>query len=467
MKKIDSVNTRFLALLTVTATLGGFLFGFDTAVISGTISFVKKQYAMDSLMEGWYVSSALVGCIAGVAASGKIGNIFGRKKAMLLSALLFISSALGCAFAPGTFILIVFRLIGGLGIGAASVICPMYISEIAPSHIRGKLVTYYQLAITIGILAAYFSNSVIQTPATLSAANPGWMQFIFTQEVWRGMFSVGIFPAFVFLLLIIFIPESPRWLALKKRNTEAVIVLSSIAGVHHAKTEMEAIQNSLAHSPGGKLGQLFTGNLKRPVWIGILLAALSQFSGINAIIYYGPSVLEKAGFQLGDALGGQVTIGTVNMLFTFVAIYFIDKVGRKPLLLWGIGGTIISLLLAAVLFAADISSGWMVLIPILLFIACFAFSFGPVTWVVISEIFPTSVRGVAVAVSTMSLWVANWIVGQFFPILLHGAGASVTFLVFAIFSGFAFYLSWEKIPETKERSLEEIEQFWETKYTGG
>lgn len=461
MQKTTAVNFGFLTLLTVTATLGGFLFGFDTAVISGTISFVKNQYAMSPLMEGWYVSSALVGCIAGVAVSGKLGNIFGRKKVMLLSGLLFMLSAIGCAFAPGAFVLIVFRLIGGLGIGVASVICPMYISEMAPSHVRGKLVTYYQLAITIGILVAYFSNSVIQTSAT-SSATSGWMQLIFTREIWRGMFSVGIIPAFVFLLMIFFIPESPRWLALKKRSAEAEKVLISISGVAHAKTEMKSITNSLEDSVAVKFSELFKGTLKRPIWIGVLLAALSQFSGINAIIYYGPSILEKAGFQLGDALGGQVTIGMVNMLFTFVAIYFIDRVGRKPLLLWGIGGAVLSLLLAAVLFAADISGGWLVLIPVILFIACFAFSFGPVTWVVISEIFPTNVRGEAVAVSTMSLWVANWIVGQFFPLLLQGTGASVTFLVFALFSVYAFYITWKKIPETKGRSLEEIERFWKS-----
>lgn len=459
MQKTNTVHLGFLTLLTVTATLGGFLFGFDTAVISGTISFVKNQYAMSPLMEGWYVSSALVGCIAGVAASGKLGTMLGRKKVMLLSALLFMISAVGCAFTPAAFMLIVFRLVGGLGIGVASVICPMYISEMAPSHLRGKLVTYYQLAITIGILVAYFSNSVIQTSAS-SSVTSGWMQLIFTQEIWRGMFSVGIIPAFVFLLMIFFIPESPRWLALKKRNAEAEKVLINISGADHAKTEMLSIQDSLAHSDTVRTGELFKGILKRPIWIGILLAALSQFSGINAIIYYGPSILEKAGFQLGDALGGQVTIGIVNMLFTFVAIYFIDRVGRKPLLLWGIGGAVLSLLLAAVLFAADISTGWFVLIPVILFIACFAFSFGPVTWVVISEIFPTKVRGEAVAISTMSLWIANWIVGQFFPLLLQGAGASGTLLVFALFSVYAFYITWKKIPETKGKSLEEIEQFW-------
>lgn len=459
MKKTNSINFRFLSLLTITAALGGFLFGFDTAVISGTISFVKSQYAMDSLMEGWYVSSALAGCIAGVAAMGKISTLLGRKKVMFLSAVLFIVSVTGCAFAPNVSTLIIFRLIGGIGIGISSVVCPMYISEMAPSQLRGKLVTYYQLAITIGILLAYFSNALIQSEASTKAS--GWLAQTFILEPWRGMFAVGIIPAMIFVLMALFIPESPRWLALKNRTAEAGSILTSIAGSSYAKKELEEIQNAISHSENTKVVDLFRGQLKKPILIGILLAALSQFSGINAIIYYGPSILEKAGFQLGDALGGQVTIGVVNMLFTIVAIYYIDKLGRKPLLLWGIGGAILSLLLAAVLFAADISIAWLVLIPIVLFIACFAFSFGPVTWVVVSEIFPTKVRGEAVAISTMSLWLANWIVGQFFPALLNNAGAAFTFLVFAIFSAYAFYITWKKIPETKGKSLEEIEKFWE------
>ncbi|UKJ09268.1 sugar porter family MFS transporter [Solitalea lacus] len=463
MQKDSTLNTRFLTLITLAATLGGFLFGFDTAVISGTIAFVKQQYNLDALMEGWFVSSALLGSIVGVAISGKMGDQLGRKKVMLFSAFLFGISAIGCAVAPSAFSLIVFRLIGGLGIGVASVICPMYIAELAPSHARGKLVTYYQLAITIGILTAYFSNAAIESVSGNKVEGTGWLQLVFHQESWRGMFATGIIPALLFLLMILFVPESPRWLAMKKRTNEALQVLTKIFGPAHAETEIEAIVGSLESSENNtNLSAVFEQSLRKPIVIGILLAALSQFSGINAIIYYGPSILEKAGFKLGEALGGQVTIGIVNVLFTFVAIYVIDKKGRKPLLLWGIGGAVISLVMAAVLFALNTTS-FLVLIPIILFIACFAFSFGPVTWVVISEIFPTNVRGVAVAISTMSLWVANWIVGQFFPLMLHEVGASVTFLIFALFSAYAFILSWKKIPETKGKTLEEIEHFWKHK----
>ncbi|MFB6454147.1 sugar porter family MFS transporter [Chitinophaga sp. Hz27] len=455
MNKQSAINTRYLTLITLTATLGGFLFGFDTAVISGAIPFVKSQYHMNALMEGWFVSSALLGCIAGVFVSGWLGNVLGRKKVMLLSAILFAISAAGCTFTPDATWLIIFRLIGGTGIGAASVICPMYIAELAPASLRGKMVTFYQLAITVGILAAYFSNSLIQSGADSQAISTGWLHLMFNSEVWRGMFAVGIIPAVLFLLMSVFIPESPRWLALRAQFNKAQRILARISGNEEADREMKEITTSLNESKNNQ-GARFNGSLKKALFIGILLAALSQFSGINAIIYYGPSILEHAGLQLGQALGGQVTIGIVNTLFTFVAIYIIDRYGRKPLLLWGIGGAVVSLLTTALLFALNIVNGWVVLLPIVIFIACFAFSFGPVTWVIINEIFPTAVRSNAIAVSTMSLWIANWLVGQFFPLCLQYAGAAVSFLGFAVFSMFAFWISWKKLPETSGKTLEEI-----------
>jgi SP family arabinose:H+ symporter-like MFS transporter len=457
MQTKPAINFIYLGFVTLTATLGGFLFGFDTAVISGTIFFVKQQFGMDALMEGWFVSSALLGCIAGVAASGKFSNMLGRKKVMLLSALLFAISAIGCAFTPDAFWLIIFRLIGGLGIGMASVICPMYIAELAPSQIRGKLVTYYQLAITIGILVAYFSNATIQSHAVNTVAASGWYDLLFAKEIWRGMFVIGVLPAIIFIVLILFIPESPRWLALKNKTEKAKAILSSITNAQQAQEDIKAIQHSFQNKPI-QLKELFKGRLALPLMIGILLAALGQFSGINAIIYYGPSILEKAGFKLSDALGGQITIGLVNMLFTFVAIFVIDRGGRKPLLMWGIAGSALALLLAGILFAFSITNGGAIMTCIIVFIACYAFSFGPVQWVVISEIFPTNIRSEAVAISTMALWIANWMVGQFFPIL--NQWPAVPFFVFAVCCIAALWLTWKKIPETKGRSLEEIEGFW-------
>ncbi|WP_143305963.1 sugar porter family MFS transporter [Chitinophaga vietnamensis] len=442
-------NARYLRLLTFTATLGGFLFGFDTAVISGVIPYVRVLYNMDALLEGSFVGSALAGCILGVSMSGWMGNRFGRRPVMLLSALLFALSAIGCTFAGNAYSLIFFRLIGGIGIGAASVISPMYISELAPPSLRGRMVTYYQLAITIGILAAYFSNAMIQP----------WRDseeyFLFRDEIWRYMFAVSAIPALLFLVMSGMIPESPRWLAMQGNYAAAQAITAKISGPEAAIEEMAMIRSSLSVAQV-KLKDMFSGHYRQALLVGILLAALSQFSGINAVIYYGPSLLEQAGFGLGQALGGQVTIGIVNMLFTLVATYSIDRYGRKPLLLWGIGGAVLSLLATAALFAGHLASGWLVLLPIMTFIACFAFSFGPVTWVIINEIFPVRVRSGAIAIATMSLWIANWIVGQFFPLLLLHGGPALTFLLFAACSAFAFWLSWKKIPETKGMPLEEI-----------
>lgn len=445
-----------LAFITVTATLGGFLFGFDTAVISGTIRLVTQQFGMGTAMEGWYVSSALLGCIAGVAISGRAGDSFGRKKVMLAAALLFAISAIGAAFSSGTVSLIFFRLIGGIGIGVASVVCPMYLAELAPPKMRGKLIAYYQLAITIGILVAYFSNALVQSNAGSALTGSEWKDLLFRNESWRGMYAVGIIPALLFFILIFFIPESPRWLAMREQPEKAEAILGRINDPFTAREEIRTIRASVQEGPKAGFKEVFHQRYRKPLFIGVALAALSQFSGINAIIYYGPSILEKAGFRLGEALGGQVTIGIVNTLFTLVAIFWIEKWGRRPLLMAGIGGAIFSLVATAVLFALHVDNGWLILTPVILFIACFAFSFGPVTWVIISEIFPTSVRSSAVAISTMALWVANWLVGQFFPMMLNGTGPSITFLVFAGFSAAAFYISWKLIPETKGKSLESI-----------
>lgn len=456
MNRTAARSTGLLAFITITATLGGFLFGFDTAVISGTIGLVTQQYQMGTAMQGWYVSSALLGCIAGVAVSGRAGDWLGRKKVMLAAAFLFAVSAIGAAFSTGTISLISFRLIGGLGIGIASVVCPMYLAELAPARIRGKLIAYYQLAITIGILVAYFSNATIQSNSGDPLTGSTWSDLIFRQESWRGMYAAGIIPALLFFLLIFFIPESPRWLSMKRFNDQAEAILMKLNDPVTAATEISNISKEQQGATNNAFNEVWLAKYRKPLIIGISLAALSQFSGINAIIYYGPSILEKAGFRLGEALGGQVTIGIVNTLFTLVAIFSIDHWGRRPLLITGIGGAILSLLATAVLFAEHAASGWLILTPVILFIACFAFSFGPVTWVIIAEIFPTKVRSSAVAISTMALWVANWLVGQFFPLLLNNTGPAVTFIVFAAFSALALFITVKMIPETKGQSLESI-----------
>lgn len=453
-------NKRYFFLVCFIAAIGGFLFGFDTAVISGVLGFVSKDFHFSLFMEGWFVSSALLGCVIGVAAAGKLSDRFGRKKIMLMSASLFFISALGCMLANHSGLLILFRLVGGLGIGVASMICPLYIAEFSPSHFRGRMVALYQLAITLGIVAAYFTNAYLVNVSIHNSFN-GLLHWIVTVDVWRSMIGIGMIPAFFFLLLLFLVPESPRWLIMNGKEIEAIKHLQKITTKEAAIEEVMEIKESMKGETGS-LKELFSPVYRVALIIGLALPFLSQVSGINAIIYFGPAILDKAGFSLGDALGGQVTIGIINVLFTFVAIFTVDRWGRKPLLLLGISGAVLSLIILGFLFKLNVLEGPWILIFILLFIACFAFSFGPVSWIIISEIFPTSIRGRAMSLATLSLWVGNFFVGQMTPLMLKSNhwGPAATFWTFAVLCAPGLWLTWKLIPETKGKTLEDIEKFW-------
>ncbi|MEX0600764.1 MAG: sugar porter family MFS transporter, partial [Rhodothermales bacterium] len=428
----DEPNMRYLLGLALIASLGGFLFGYDTAVISGTIGFVKDKFALDAVMEGWYVSSALVGCVAGVSVAGYLSDRFGRKRVLLLAAALFSVSAIGCALSGSQFSLIVFRLVGGLGVGVASMLSPLYISEISPANIRGRLVALYQLAITVGILCSYFVNAGLLSAAQAAApAGGGLFQFVFVEEVWRGMLGSEVVPALLFFVLLLFVPESPRWLVARNRSGEAREVLSRVGGGTVADRQLREIHATLEHEPESWKRILAQPGIRFALFLGIALAFLTQVSGINAIIYYGPRILEEAGFALSDALGGQVVIGIVNVVFTFVAIWKIDDLGRRPLLIWGVSGLVMSLVVIGLLFRFDVTEGPWLLIFILFFIACFAASFGPVIWVLLSEMYPTRVRGRAMSVATLALWVGTALVGQTVPWLLETIQPSGTYWLFA------------------------------------
>jgi SP family arabinose:H+ symporter-like MFS transporter len=455
-------NKWYLFLVSFVAAMGGFLFGFDTAVISGTISLVTNDFSLNAVSEGWFVSCALLGCIIGVSISGKLSDAYGRKIVMILSAILFLFSAIGCMVSESFTTLIIFRLVGGLGIGVASMVSPLYISEIAPSRMRGTMVTLYQLALTIGIVLAYFSNAYLAEHASQSYIS-GAAQKIFSDQVWRGMLGLGAVPAVIFLICLFFVPESPRWLLLKGRDEKAAYIITKLDGAAAAERELGAFRKESSQEETS-FSELFRPVYRRALWIGLLLPFLSQVCGINAVIYYGPRILEQAGFTLNNALGGQVTIGLVNVVFTFIAIFTIDKWGRRPLLFAGVGGAVLSLITIGALFALDVTSGPWILIAILAFIACFAFSFGPVCWVVVSEIFPNAVRGRAVALATLSLWIGNFLVGQLTPVMLSGIGSSWTFWIFALCCSPALWITWKLIPETKGRSLENIEAFWKDTY---
>ena len=455
-------KSSYLYFICLVAALGGFLFGFDTAVISGTVSLVKQDFHLDAVSEGWFVSCALLGCIIGVSVSGKLSDQYGRKSVLITSALLFLVSALGCMLTTTFNGLILFRIVGGLGIGVASMVSPLYLSEFAPSRLRGRMVSLYQLALTVGIITAYFSNAWLVNHSSASYATASF-QLLFSKDVWRAMLGLTALPALVFLICLFLVPESPRWLLLKGNTLKAKHILLRIEGQQAADAEIIAF-NAQQNTKEVSIKELFKPVYRKPLLIGLTLPFLSQVCGINAVIYYGPRILEQAGFTLNNALGGQVTIGLVNVVFTFVAIFTIDKWGRRPLLFTGIGGAVTALLLIGSLFALGVTSGPWILLGILAFIACFAFSFGPVCWVVIGEIFPNAIRGKAMALATLSLWVANFLVGQLTPIMLEGLGASWTFWIFAICCSPALWITWKLIPETKGRSLEHIEEHWKKSY---
>ena len=470
----SSPSPYYLALVCGVAALGGFLFGFDTAVISGVVGFVKDEFSMSAAMEGWFVSSALLGCILGVAMAGKLSDSFGRKKVMLLSAVLFTVSAAGCMIARDDTVLIIYRLVGGIGVGIASMVSPLYISEFAPARMRGKLVALYQLAITLGILCAYFSNAWLLQVSAGSASTAGpdaagsgsFLNWVVWEHVWRGMLGIEVLPAVVFLICLFLVPESPRWLVLKGREAEAAVLLSRINGAEKASAELDAIRNSFRDEKG-RLSELLSPPYRLALLIGLLLPFFSQVSGINAIIYYGPRILEEAGFTLGDALGGQVTIGIVNAVFTTAAVFTVDRWGRKPLLLLGVSCAVLSLIAIGILFSMKITQGPWILLLILFYIAGFAFSFGPVCWIVIGEIYPTAIRGRAMSLATLALWTGTFLVGQMTPVLLDGIGPSGTFWLFAILCSPTLWLTWKLIPETKGKSLEAIEQYWKTRSASG
>lgn len=441
--------------ISITVAIGGLLFGFDTAVISGIIGMVKEQFSLSTGLEGWLVSSGLLGCIIGVITTGFISDRIGRKKSILFAGLMFLLSAVGCAFANGFDLLVTARLIGGIGVGMASVLSPMYIAEFAPAKSRGRMIAYYQLAITVGILLAYFSNASLVSFAQSSFSSKSFDWF-FSQQTWRPMFLMMAVPSIVFLILLTGIPESPRWLILVNRKTEAEQILHKIRTDEEAAKEIRDIENDLSRKNAKKLS-ISDPAVRLPLLIGIVLAVLQQFSGINAIIYYGPSIFQSAGIPSDNALVFQVIIGAVNLLFTFVAIRYADKFGRKFLLKTGLSGIVLSLVLCGLLFYIGQTQGILLLVLMLVYIACFAFSLGPVTWIIINEIFPTEVRVKAVSICTLALWIAVWLVGQFFPWLLERAGAAVTFWMFAVFSLINFFFSWNVVKETKGKTLEEMD----------
>lgn len=458
-------SKSFLAIVCFTASLGGVLFGFDTAVISGTFSMVKEFYALSDLEGGWFTSSALVGAIAGALFAGLLSDRYGRKPVLLLAAFLFFVSALGSAVPPSFTSLIFARLIGGLGVGMASVLAPMYISEFSPPHLRGRLVALYQLSIVIGILLAYFSNwmllnfSEVRGIITVEA---GLLVKIFISEVWRGMFAAEIIPAVLFILMLFLIPDSPRWLVKNRQSEKGFEILVKISGVEIARADLQEIKKSLHHGRG-KITNFFRPGLRLALLVGVGLSVFGQFTGVNIVVYYGPSILEGAGFPLDNALQFQVAIGIINLVFTIIALWKIDQWGRRPLLIGGMSVVTLSLVVIGILFSAGATSSIWILIVLCVYMASLALSINSVIWVLTGEIFPNQIRGMGMSISTFFNWSVNFITAFLFPWYVANAGMDIGFFTFAgicLVATLFFYLF---IPETKGKSLEEIENIWLTK----
>lgn len=455
----------FLVFISGIAAIGGFLFGFDMAVISGVLPLMQQQFELAPLQEGWLVSSALAGCIIGVGASGSLGDRLGRKKLLITAGFLFLLSTIGSALFLSFGAIIWARIIGGLGVGIASNIVPLYLSEIAPASKRGRYVTFYQLAVTMGILTAYLTNYGILTLAENAIGHPVLiLEYLFLTEAWRGMFLVEALPALLFIVGLVYVPESPRWLIRKGQAVQARVILGKITDNTEADREATIIEQH-TNKKTGSYRDLLEPDMRRPLILGLLLPLFSQFCGINAIIYYGPTILTNAGISLSNSFQSQIIFGVANMIFTFIAIWKVDQLGRRPLYLAGTAGASISLLLTGLFFFMPGIPGLWILITVSLFLASFAFSIGPLKFVVASEIFPTHIRARALGLSIMVMWIADAIVGQITAVMLREIGTSYTFLFFAFFCVVAFLTVYRLLPETKGKSLEEIEAFWKKSNT--
>ena len=461
----STINFSYLIFLSVVAALGGFLFGYDTAVISGTIAQVTQLFQLDALQQGWYVGCALVGSIVGVLFAGILSDKLGRKLTMVISAVLFSTSALGCALSADFAQLVVYRIIGGVGIGVVSIVSPLYISELAVAQYRGRLVSLYQLAVTVGFLGAYLVNyQLLAWAESGTQLSVDWLNKIFITEVWRGMLGMETLPAILFFIIIFFIPESPRWLIVRGKELKAVNILEKIYNsITEAKSQLNETKSVLTSETKSEWSLLMKPGIFKAVIIGVCIAILGQFMGVNAVLYYGPSIFENAGLSGGDSLFYQVLVGLVNTLTTVLALVIIDKVGRKKLVYYGVSGMVVSLILIGLYFlfgdSLEVSSLFL-LVFFLFYVFCCAVSICAVVFVLLSEMYPTKVRGLAMSIAGFALWIGTYLIGQLTPWMLQNLTPAGTFFLFALMCVPYMLIVWKLVPETTGKSLEEIERYW-------
>ena len=439
-----NINIRYVIFLAATAALGGLLFGFDIAIITGAGPFLTETFHLSDLSLGWAFSSLLFGCVLGSAIAGRLTDFYGRKNILLVVSVLFAVTSVATGMAPNFSAFIVARFIGGLAVGGASILSPMYVAEVSPPSLRGRLGTLYQMSIVTGILASYAINYLLRG---VGPAN------------WRWMFITGVVPSLLFFLLLLGVPETPRFLFMAGKEQQAIAILERIAGREEAEFEASEIRASLVNKRRA-WRELLRPGIRRAVLVGFCLAILVHVSGINTIIDYAPAILKSAGWKIDAALFSTLIIGLTNFAFTFVSFWAIDRYGRKPLYIVGSLGMTAALvmLLSSVLLARFESTA--ILVYILAYLAFFSSCIGPVFWTLVAEIFPNDLRGTAMVVPVLTQWIANAAVVLFFPLAFNQLGKGITFAFLAAMSLLQAIFTWFFVPETKNKPLEEIEEYW-------
>ncbi|MEM1126112.1 MAG: sugar porter family MFS transporter [Bacteroidota bacterium] len=459
-------NLVSITLITVVATIGGFLFGFDSGVINGTVDGLQSAFNSDSVGTGFNVASMLLGCAAGAFFAGRLADNYGRRTLLIASAVLFIVSAFGSGISTGSLEFVIYRILGGLAVGAASVMSPAYISEIAPAQIRGRLTTVQQIAIISGLFAAFVSNYYLAQAAGASTAT-FWMGY----QAWRWMFWIELIPAVIFFVTLLTIPESPRYLVSSGQGERAYDVLARLFGERHAEAKVADIRASLAtdHRPSfSDLIDKATGKVRGVVWIGIGLATFQQLVGINVIFYYGAVLWQAVGFSEGDALLINIVSGGISIAACIGTILLVDKIGRKPLLWIGSAGMAISLILVSVAFSTGVldasgalqlsdNMGILALVAANVYVVFFNGTWGPVMWVMLGEMFPNQIRGSGLAVSGLFQWGSNFGITMTFPILLSSIGLAAAYGIYAFFAAVSVWFVLQFVRETKGLELEEME----------
>ncbi|MFH7002027.1 sugar porter family MFS transporter [Flavobacterium bizetiae] len=457
---MKNYNYTFLLSISLVAALGGLLFGYDWVVIGGAKPFYEIYFGISNspALQGWAMSSALVGCVAGAAVAGKLADTYGRRPMLIAAAILFSLSALGTGASETFTVFIIWRIIGGIGIGIASTISPLYIAEIAPQETRGLFVSINQLTVVIGILAAQITNMLITEVIPAGYTHVEILASWNGQTGWRWMFWAGFFPAVLFFILMFLIPESPRYLAKKGNYDTAENTLTKIGGLAYAKEATVKIKETFTDESEKTDFRMLLDKKALPILtIGIVLAAFQQWCGINIIFNYAQEIFVSAGYSINDLFMNIVITGSINLVFTLVAMGTVDKIGRKKLMLFGSGALAVIYALLGYFYYTNVT-GFPLLLLVLLAIAIYAMSLAPITWVILSEIFPNRIRGVAMSVATFALWIASALLVQTFPIFNEYLGTSGTFWIYGVICALGFLFVFKKLPETKNKSLEEIEE---------